>query len=160
MPKKLSFRLAVENGLSALGLRAVELVLKALCRGRRGEWPHRRVLDRIPGLHLLHLLRELREEVVIELVYDDEPLRGVTRLARVVDARLHRGVDDLVEVLGREHDERVGASHLEDHLLQVPPGDLGDGGARSLGAGDRDTAHARVGITFSAICSCVAKIVW
>src|SRR5919201_958875 len=92
---------AVENGLGALGLGPVDLVLKALRRGRRREWAHRRVLGRIPGLHLLHLLRELREEVVVELVDDDEPLRGVTRLARVVEARLHRGVDDLVEVLGR-----------------------------------------------------------
>ena len=50
-----------------------------------------------------------------------------------------------VEVVGAEHDERVGAAELEHDLLQVAPGDLGDGGAGALGAGERHAPHARVG---------------
>src|SRR3954463_3685973 len=106
-PEEVVLPLAFENRFGALGLGAIELVLQAVGSGRRRERTHRRVLGRIPGLRLLHLLGELREEVVVELVDDDEALRGVARLARVVEARLHRRVDDLVEVLGRKHDERV-----------------------------------------------------
>ena len=54
-------------------------------------------------------------------------------------------VDRLVEVVGAEQDERVRAAELEHDLLQVAAGDLGDGGAGALGAGDRDAVHARVG---------------
>ena len=44
-----------------------------------------------------------------------------------------------------QQDERVGAAELEHDLLQVPAGDLGDGGAGALGAGHRDALDARVG---------------
>jgi hypothetical protein len=50
-----------------------------------------------------------------------------------------------VEVVGAEQDERVRAAELEHYLLQVAAGDLGDGGAGALGAGDRDAAHPGVG---------------
>src|SRR5690349_13154159 len=49
--EEVALPVAVENGLGALGLRAVDLVLKPLGRCRRREWPHRRILGRIPGLH-------------------------------------------------------------------------------------------------------------
>ena len=71
--------------------------------------------------------------------------RGVARLARVVDPRGDGVLDRLVEVVGAEDDERVGAAELEHDLLQIPAGDLGDGGAGALGAGDGDAADARIG---------------
>ena len=49
------------------------------------------------------------------------------------------------EVVGTEQDERVRATQLEYDLLQVAPGDLGDGGTGPLGAGQRDAAHPAVG---------------
>ena len=58
-----------------------------------------------------------------------------------VDGGVHRGV----QVVGAQHDERVGAAELEDDLLQVAARDLGDGGARALGAGQRNALHAWVG---------------
>jgi len=49
------------------------------------------------------------------------------------------------DIVGREQDEGIGATELEHHLLEVPPGDLRDGAAGSLGARDRYAAHTRVG---------------
>ena len=45
----------------------------------------------------------------------------------------------------REQDEGIGAAELEHDLLEVAPGDLGDGGAGALGAGDGDALDPRVG---------------
>ena len=106
--------------------------------------PSRSPRRRIAGLDRRHLLRELREEVVVELVGDDEPLGRVAGLAGVVEAGVGRRLDGLVEVAA-EQDERVGPAHLEHDLLQVAAGDLGDGRAGPLGAGHRDPAHPRVG---------------
>jgi hypothetical protein len=69
--------------------------------------------------------------------------------------RARRVLDRLVEVVGAEDDERVGAAHLEHDLLQIPAGDLGDGGAGALGAGDGTPRTRGSAITHS-ICSFVA----
>ena len=100
---------------------------------------------RVARLDLGELRRELLEERVVELVDDDEPLGRVAGLAAVVEARVDRGLHGGVEVVGREQDEGVGAAELEHDLLEVTAGDLGDGGAGALGAGERDALHARVG---------------
>ena len=42
-----------------------------------------------------------------------------------------RRIDGGVEIVGAEQDERVRAAQLENDLLQVAPGDLGDGRARA-----------------------------
>ena len=88
---------------------------------------------------------ELLEERLVELVDDDEPLGRVAGLAGVVEARGDGGLDGRVEVVGAEQDERVRAAELEHDLLEVAPGDLGDGRAGALRAGQRDALHARVG---------------
>ena len=67
-----------------------------------------------------------------------------------------RGVDGGVQVVGAEHDERVGAAELEHDLLQVPAGDLGHRGAGPLRAGQRDALDARVGDDRRRPARCVA----
>ena len=79
------------------------------------------------------------------VVDDDEALGRVAGLAAVVEAGGDGGLDGRVEVVGRQQDERIGAAQLEHDLLEVAAGDLGDGGAGALGAGQRDALHARVG---------------
>ena len=88
---------------------------------------------------------ELLDELVVEVVCDDEPLGGVAGLAGVVHPRRDGLLDDRVEVVGGEHDERVGAAELEHDLLQVAAGDLGDRGAGALAAGQRHAGDPGVG---------------
>src|SRR6187399_3359786 len=52
-------------------------------------------------------------------VDDDEPLGGDARLAAVHDPRLDRRLDRPLDVGAGEHQERVAASQLQDHLLDV-----------------------------------------
>ena len=56
-------------------------------------------------------------------------------------AGLHGGV----QVVGAEHDERIGSAELEHHLLQVAARDLGDRGAGALRPGQRNPLHPWVG---------------
>src|SRR6185503_12299013 len=79
---------------------------------------------RVARLHGGQGGRELLEERVVELVDDDEALRRVARLPRVLQARADGGFDGRVEVVGAEQDERVRTAELEDDLLEVAPGDL------------------------------------
>jgi hypothetical protein len=62
-----------------------------------------------------------------------------------LQASVDGGRDRIVKVLGPEQDERVRAAQLEYDLLQVAPGDLGDGRARPLGAGQRNAPNPRIG---------------
>ncbi|HOT95479.1 MAG TPA: hypothetical protein PK089_09885, partial [Methanoregulaceae archaeon] len=62
---------------------------------------------------LQDLLGELVEELVVELLGDDETLRGIAGLAGVVEAGVDGGLDRAVQVVGREQDERVGPAELE-----------------------------------------------
>ena len=102
-------------------------------------------VERVARGERAHRRGELLDEVVVELVDDDHPLRAVARLAGVAHATADRGLHRGAEVVGVEQDEGVGAAELEDDLLEVAPCHLGDGGAGPLGAGDRDADHARVG---------------
>ena len=159
--KKLSFRSPPDNDLGSLRDRAVELILQTLGGGRGRQRADLGVVGRrVPRLGLLHLRGELLQEVVVEVVGDDEPLRGVARLARVVQAGVDGGLDGLVEVAGAQQDERVRAAELEHDLLQVAAGDLGDGAprrARSPSARRPGSGGRR---SISAIWSFDARIVW
>ena len=50
---------------------------------------------------------------------------------RVLQAPADGRLDDRVEVVGVEHEERVRAAELEHDLLEVAAGDLGHRGARA-----------------------------
>ena len=142
----MSFRSPPATISRALGDRPIELILEGLGSRRRRQRSDLGALGgRVPGLGGRHRGRELLEEIVVELVGDDEPLRRVAGLAGVVEAGADRGLDRFVEVLGSEQDERIGAAELEHDLLQVAPGDLGDRGAGPLGAGQRDASDSRIG---------------
>ena len=125
--------------------RLLDLLLEPVGGGRRRQRADRRALGaRVAGLDLGQRGGELLHERVVVVVEHDEALGGVARLAGVLQAPAHGGLDDRVEVVGLEHDERVRAAELEDDLLQVPAGDLRHRGARAAGAGQRDALHARV----------------
>ena len=143
--EEVAIPVAAGDDLGPLGDRPVELILQGRCGRVRRERPHRGVLGgRIAGLRRGHLLAELLEEVVVESVRDDEPLSGVAGLPGVVESPGDRGLDRLVHVVGAEQDERVRPAELEHDLLQVAPGDLGDGSAGALGAGQRDAPDPRI----------------
>lgn len=66
-------------------------------------------------------------------------------LAGVVESSRGSGLHGGVEVVGGQQQERVGTAELEDDLLEVAAGDLGDGGPRPLRAGEGDPRDPRVG---------------
>ena len=98
-----------------------------------------------PSAFSQHLLGELVQEVVVDALGDDDPLGGVARLPGVLEAAVDRGLHGGVQVVGAQHDERIGAAELEHDLLQVAARDLGDRRARALRAGQRNPLHAWVG---------------
>ena len=112
-----------------------DLLLEPLGGGQRRQ--RRRLLAE-------HLGGEPRDELVVELLGDDEALAGVAGLAGVLHASGDGGVDGGVEVVGAEHEERVGPAELEHDLLQVLAGGRGDGSPGALGPGQGDALHPRV----------------
>ena len=129
----------------ALGRGPVELVLQTVGRRRRRERAELALLGGgVARLGGGEGRRELRDEVLVEVVDDDEALGGVAGLAGVVEACRCGILDHLVEVVGAEQHERVGSAELEHDLLEVAAGDLGDGGTGALRSGERDALHAAV----------------
>ena len=125
--------------------RLLDLRLQPVRRRGRRQRPDRRVARRrVAGLDLGERRGELLDEVVVELVDDDEPLGRVAGLAGVLQPPADGLLDDGVEVVGLEDDERVRAAELEHDLLEVAAGDLGHRGARAARAGERHALHARV----------------
>ena len=144
--EEVALALAAGDERRAAGDGALQLVLEPVGRGRRGERAHRRVgRGRIARLDGGDGGRQLVDERLVEVVGDDEALGRVAGLAGVLEARRDGRLDDVVEVVGAEQDERIGAAQLEHDLLQVAAGDLGDGRAGALRAGHRHALHARVG---------------
>ena len=95
----------------ALGDRERDLGLEMLRRSRRRERRRRR---------RQHPLGELRDEVTVDLLVDDDPLSGVARLSSVAQS----GCDGRVEVVRTQHDERVRTAEFQHDLLQMATGDL------------------------------------
>ena len=100
--------------------------------------------DGSPGSTSVSAAVNFSTNVVVELVDDDEALGRVAGLAGVLQPAADRLLDDRVEVVGLEHDERVRAAELEHDLLEVAAGDLGHRGAGAARAGQRHALHARV----------------
>jgi hypothetical protein len=74
----------------------------------------------------------------------DEPLAGVACLAGVLHPGRDGGVDRRVEVVGAQHDERVGPTELQHDLLQVATRGGGHRRSGPLRTGQRDALDARV----------------
>ena len=90
-------------------------------------------------------LGEPLDERLVQVLGHDEPLGGVAGLTGVVEPRVDGGFHGGVEVVGGQHDERVGTTELQHDLLEVPARDLGDGRAGSLRAGQRHAGDAGIG---------------
>ena len=117
--------------------------------------PHvQSMLEKSAKPRLAHALacaaaREFEEETGLHLGHPPD-LSGFDYLGRLITpaatpGRSHRGLDHDVEVVGGEHEERVGAAELEDDLLEVPAGELGHRGASALGTSHGDPVHAGIG---------------
>ena len=63
--------------------------------------------------HLADALFQAGDNFVVEGFHDDEPLRSVARLARVVHADFHEVIQDGVKVVVVENDEWVVATQFE-----------------------------------------------
>src|SRR4051812_40943734 len=118
-------------------------VLSGALRGQGGQ--RRRRVGGVTRGEGGERLLEAGHEVVVDVLGDDDPLGGDAGLAAVLHPSRGGRLDGPPEVLGVEHDERVAAAQLEDRLLQVAPGDLGDARAGLLTAGQRDALDVRVG---------------
>ena len=95
-------------------------------------------------LHLADALLQRFDGAVVELVHDDQALRGVAGLAGVVHADLGELLQHPVQVLIVEHDEGVVAAQLQQGLLVVLAGGLRHGGTSLLGSGEGHTRHTLI----------------
>src|SRR3954451_21214120 len=118
-------------------------VLSGALRGQGGQ--RRRRVGGVTRGEGGERLLEAGHEVVVDVLGDDDPFGGDAGLPAVLHPSRGGRLDGPPEVLGVEHDERVAAAQLEDRLLQVAPGDLGDARAGLLTAGQRDALDVRVG---------------
>ena len=84
------------------------------------------------------------QEFVRHRLDHDEALRRDARLPVVLHPRRHRGPHGVVEVGRSQHDERIGASELEDALLQGVPGRRRHGHTGLLAPGEGDGSNPRV----------------
>jgi hypothetical protein len=75
---------------------------------------------------------ELLFELVEVLVHDDDALRAVAGLARVLHAATDGMLNRVVEVCRVKHQEDIAAAKFKHTLLQVTASLLGDDGARTL----------------------------
>jgi len=93
----------------------------------------------------LGLVDESVDERVVDVVDDDEPLGGDTRLAAVLVACPRAAFGGRLEIGVLEHDERVAPAEFEDGLFQLIAGCRRHGAAGRTTAGQRRRLDAVVG---------------
>ncbi len=127
--------------------RRLDLGRHLVRRCRRGQWGQRcrRVCRVARDVVLRDALGETVGELLVQLAQHDDALGRVARLAAVAHPGRCGDLDRFVQVVGVQHDQRVGTAELQDALLEVPPGFGRDGNARLLTAGERHALDARVG---------------
>src|SRR3954452_1585656 len=111
-------------------------ILRRLLAGQRREAGGR--VARVAGGECRERLLEAGDEVVVDVLWDDQPLGRDAGLTAVLHPARRGRLDRAPEVVGVEHDERVAAAELQHRLLQVLAGQRGHGAAGALAPGKRD----------------------
>src|SRR5215213_7283348 len=115
----------------------------------RSEWAQLRL--RIGGVtqpQRPEALSEAGDDLVVELVEDDDALRGRATLSGVTQPRLGGVIDSAFHPTASfeiEDDERVAAAKFENTLLQMTASDLCDRRPGPLAACQRHTLHYMMG---------------
>src|SRR5256885_2152989 len=114
-----------------------------LLLGDDGTHP-RGLVHRVAHLEGFHLVGELRQQRVVDLLLDEESRARGTHLALVVEDAGQRALDRRVHVGVREDDVRRLAAELERQALERSRGLAHDLLADLRGARERDLVHARI----------------
>ncbi len=102
-------------------------------------------VHRVAHLQRRHGLDELLLETVGDRLLDQEALGGDAALAGIDGPRLGRLLAGLHRIDVAQDDERIGATQLENGLLEVLPGLRGYRHAGLLATGEGDGANRRMG---------------
>ena len=130
----------------ALGDGIPNLLVKRLSRLARRQGRERALggLCGIAGLEILRPFDEPVDEAIEDLFGDDDPLVRVTGLSGIANPGVPGQISRRLDVIGVQHHVGVGATELQDTLLEVATRDRRDDGPRAFRSGQRHPDDAAV----------------